>query len=362
MIMEGGRSSLCLGIHSYHGTGVTEQEDQQYHSMMYTTRQPPSKISKTVDLIKTTDHTPIRHIFNEDKMILPPVRVLPSHPSNILNTACRINYVRTYQIDHNVRISVLGLVHSDSIQDLLYSYQATSLPREESQRRIALDDAVLTQARQFMAAPQVVLPGASSPFEQYTDPEGFSLDQGKDHSLQELDADNCNLAICDPPEQPNATISESSFSTLPPMSSPSTPGTISTASIANTGSNPTAIPTKLLEEEDPRFAKELHEEQLHIARRAHAYQIAQACGRRWESSEEDTDDEWMPPPGTKLPEISEFHKKYMRKKWLENADERATARLQAAGAAARMEVMNGQPSREHGVCRLLHGLLTRGPG
>jgi hypothetical protein len=129
VVRSGVSSCLCLGVHNYHGNGCIQEDRQDLHSIIYSTRDPPLPITVTVTDPETTQ--PV--VLDERFMVNKPIKMEADHPSNMLVTASRINYTRVHQLDFKMRVKPLGQVVIESIQDLSDQFQeAVSALRTES--------------------------------------------------------------------------------------------------------------------------------------------------------------------------------------------------------------------------------------
>jgi hypothetical protein len=129
VVRSGVSSCLCLGVHNYHGNGCIQEDRQDLHSIIYSTRDPPTSITVTV----TDPETKQLVVLDERLMVNKPIKMEADHPSNMLVTASRINYTRVHQLDFKMRVKPLGQVVTESIQDLTDQFQeAVSTLRAES--------------------------------------------------------------------------------------------------------------------------------------------------------------------------------------------------------------------------------------
>lgn len=68
-------------------------------------------------------------------MHLRPIRMKADHPSLTLPDSARIHFGRVYEVEHDVQVKQLGLIHDTSIQDLLSQFElyAPKLKPEDNQ-------------------------------------------------------------------------------------------------------------------------------------------------------------------------------------------------------------------------------------
>jgi hypothetical protein len=141
VVRSGVSSCLCLGVHNYHGNGCTEQDHQDLHSIIFSTRKPPPPITFTV----TDPGTKQPVVRDERGMVNKPIKMEADHPSNMLVSASRINYTRIHQLDYKMRVKPIGQVVIESIQDLSDQFQeAVSTLRAESTPQSSLKDLEIT--------------------------------------------------------------------------------------------------------------------------------------------------------------------------------------------------------------------------
>ena len=132
VVRSGVSSCLCLGVHNYHGNGCVQEDHQDLHSIIYSTRDPPPPITITV----TNPETKQPVVLDERLMVNKPIKMEADHPSDMLVAAYRINYARIHQLDFKMRVKPLGQVAIESIQDLSDQFQeAVSALRVDSNLR-----------------------------------------------------------------------------------------------------------------------------------------------------------------------------------------------------------------------------------
>jgi hypothetical protein len=89
--------SLCVPISTYHGKGVVGRRDARYHSIIYSTEEPPQALEGE----HLTKH-PIRMIPEGDTL------------SHLAETS-RINYSKTFTVEHNVKVKKIGRLDEGSL-------------------------------------------------------------------------------------------------------------------------------------------------------------------------------------------------------------------------------------------------------
>lgn len=87
--------------HRYDGYGCSFQEDQELFAILHSSREIPQPHKK------------------ETGMVLAPIRMKPEHPSTALPTSSRIHFGRAYGIGHNMPVKSLGLIHAESMPNLI---------------------------------------------------------------------------------------------------------------------------------------------------------------------------------------------------------------------------------------------------
>jgi hypothetical protein len=141
VVRSGVSSCLCLGVHNYHGNGCSEQDHQDLHSIIFSTRDPPPPITFTV----TDPETKQPVVRDERGMVNKPIKMEADHPSNMLVSASRINYTRIHQLEYKMRVKPIGQVVIESIQDLSDQFlEAVSTLRAESTFQSPLKDPEIT--------------------------------------------------------------------------------------------------------------------------------------------------------------------------------------------------------------------------
>ena len=92
---------------------------QSEHSIIYIGEEAPKKF-------------PEERKLNKDS-----IRVIPANDSEILDPASRVWYAKPYPIEHNVKVSEVGMVTKNDIRKLLGYYQMESgyETEREPQRR-----------------------------------------------------------------------------------------------------------------------------------------------------------------------------------------------------------------------------------
>ncbi len=129
VVRSGVSSCLCLGVHNYHGNGCVQEDRQDLHSIIYSTRDPPPPI--TISFTNPETKQPV--VLDERLMVNKPIKMEADHPSNMLVAASRINYTRIHQLDFKMRVKSLGQVVIESIHDLSDQFQeAVSALRADS--------------------------------------------------------------------------------------------------------------------------------------------------------------------------------------------------------------------------------------
>jgi hypothetical protein len=133
VVREGSKSCLCIGIHTYvdgsnfkdaplrqsisqssfttnansryAGRGCANQTDQELFAILHSSKEIPAP---------ETDETGIT---------LSPIRMKAEHPSTALPHSARIHFGRAYEVDHDVPVRPLGLIHAGSMETLLSQFE-----------------------------------------------------------------------------------------------------------------------------------------------------------------------------------------------------------------------------------------------
>jgi hypothetical protein len=87
-------------ITSHNGKGAAPKNSLE-HGVVYTGPYPP------------------RPVANEGKMLTIPIRIDPSEKFGTLHPASRVDYAKTYNIEHNVKVRPFGMVNSQSMNPLI---------------------------------------------------------------------------------------------------------------------------------------------------------------------------------------------------------------------------------------------------
>jgi hypothetical protein len=59
-----------------------------------------------------------------------PVRLKADHPSTTLPSTARIHYGRLYEVEHEVQLKIIGLIHDSSMETLLGQFNGSYIRRE----------------------------------------------------------------------------------------------------------------------------------------------------------------------------------------------------------------------------------------
>ncbi|KAL2836906.1 hypothetical protein BJX68DRAFT_273307 [Aspergillus pseudodeflectus] len=108
VVRQGTRSSLCLGIHTYAGTGCSYQPDQSLFGILHSSKEIPPPVDKETGM-----------------RLMKPVRLKADHPSTTLPSTARIHYGRVYEVKHDVQLKSIGLIHDSSMETLLEQFNGS---------------------------------------------------------------------------------------------------------------------------------------------------------------------------------------------------------------------------------------------
>ncbi|PMD30155.1 hypothetical protein L207DRAFT_592916 [Hyaloscypha variabilis F] len=109
VVRKGVCNSFCLTIRTFNKTGCSDLTpiEQENHGIIYSTTSPPQPLPHEKHLGKGK------------------IRVKADHPSTSLPSTSRIDFSRVYRISHGIHNNAVGLVHEDSIEDLLSLFEET---------------------------------------------------------------------------------------------------------------------------------------------------------------------------------------------------------------------------------------------
>jgi hypothetical protein len=122
VVREGRDSCISLPIHSHAGGGCSKQTDQDYYTIIYSSKEPPAPLP------------------GETGMVLPALRIKAEHPSTTLSSASRLYFGKLYELSHESPVWPLGLVHVDSIEPLMSIFEAACAPRPDLEGQCQIDD------------------------------------------------------------------------------------------------------------------------------------------------------------------------------------------------------------------------------
>lgn len=81
-----------------------------HHAIIYTTN--PSETPKP----------PPSELEGEDPLPNLPIRVEAKSPRHELEPSSRLNYAKIYTVEHNIKVSFIGKIHKDSIDEFYAAY------------------------------------------------------------------------------------------------------------------------------------------------------------------------------------------------------------------------------------------------
>jgi hypothetical protein len=95
VVRKGRGSCVCLPIHTHARGGCSKQKDQDYYTIIYSSKDPPAPLE------------------GETGLALPPLRIKAQYLSTTLSSASRLYFGKIYEIHHECPVWPLGLVHVD---------------------------------------------------------------------------------------------------------------------------------------------------------------------------------------------------------------------------------------------------------
>ncbi|KAI8937916.1 hypothetical protein NX059_005599 [Plenodomus lindquistii] len=110
VVREGHYSSTCLSIQTYGGRGVPAQKPKHHHAIMYTGPNAPSA-------------TPSELCVGEPGLGAP-IRVTPTKRYGSMDPFSRVNFVKVYTVEHNVKVESFGYVDRDEEWKLITQFNS----------------------------------------------------------------------------------------------------------------------------------------------------------------------------------------------------------------------------------------------
>jgi hypothetical protein len=95
--------------------------DQEYYGILHSSKKVPSKLEA------------------ETNMKLEPVRMKAEHPSSTLPSTARVHYGHIYEIDHDVQVKKLGLIHDTSIQILFSQFELSTFIAQPEVTKVIME-------------------------------------------------------------------------------------------------------------------------------------------------------------------------------------------------------------------------------
>jgi hypothetical protein len=96
-------------IQTYGGRGVPSDREKSHHAIMYTGTFPPEEFPEE------------RSGWSWDRGMGPPIRVIGDKPSDQLDPRSRVNFLKTYTVEHYVKVHHFGRVDPDQGEAILMS-------------------------------------------------------------------------------------------------------------------------------------------------------------------------------------------------------------------------------------------------
>jgi hypothetical protein len=97
-------------IQTYGGRGVPENKANNHHAIMYTGRDPPPPTF--------SEMAPIEPPMGE------PIRVIGDKPWNTMDPMSRVNFVKLYTVEHNVKVEEFGKVDANDEWKLMAQFKS----------------------------------------------------------------------------------------------------------------------------------------------------------------------------------------------------------------------------------------------
>ncbi|KAF2134753.1 hypothetical protein P153DRAFT_362491 [Dothidotthia symphoricarpi CBS 119687] len=98
VVREGHDCSTCLSIQTYGNRGVPQNKEKYHHAIMFTGNQPPQPLPSEQPRIGELG-------------MGTPIHVEASRPYNRMDPLSRVNFVKVYTIEHNVKVEDFGRVN-----------------------------------------------------------------------------------------------------------------------------------------------------------------------------------------------------------------------------------------------------------
>ncbi|KFY22397.1 hypothetical protein V493_06635 [Pseudogymnoascus sp. VKM F-4281 (FW-2241)] len=99
--------SSCLPILTYGKRATTKSGVKpEHHAIIYTAFKNPQNSRQPPDEVEGESYLPNT-----------PIRVVPTKPRHQLDPRSRLNYAKVYTVEHNIRVSFLGNIHKDSLEE-----------------------------------------------------------------------------------------------------------------------------------------------------------------------------------------------------------------------------------------------------
>ncbi|KAF2267708.1 hypothetical protein CC78DRAFT_576699 [Lojkania enalia] len=101
VVREGNDCCTCLSIQTYSRRGVPENKVKDHHAIMYTGNKPPAPLEG--EQPRGAWELPMG----------PPIRIIGKKPWDKMLPSSRVNFLKIYTIEHNVKVHEFGNVASD---------------------------------------------------------------------------------------------------------------------------------------------------------------------------------------------------------------------------------------------------------
>jgi hypothetical protein len=103
-------SNRCRPIQTYGGRGVPENKANGHHAIMYTGRDPPPPTF--------SEMAPTEPPMGE------PIRVIGDKPWNTMDPMSRVNFLKLYTVEHNVKVEEFGKVDTNDEWKLMAQFKS----------------------------------------------------------------------------------------------------------------------------------------------------------------------------------------------------------------------------------------------
>jgi len=104
------KPNSCRSIQTYGGRGVPENKPNNHHAIMYTGKSPPRATAS--ELVPT------------EPPMGQPIRVIGKEPWNTMDPKSRVNFLKLYTVEHNVKVEDFGHVDPNDEWTLMAQFKS----------------------------------------------------------------------------------------------------------------------------------------------------------------------------------------------------------------------------------------------